>query len=293
MPSHNRTDPLELLIAGSLPFEGQRWYHHVLLIVGGFAVWTGTYAAAMYLTGTIELATVDSAEALAARRTAARWALAVMTGYFMLFWLRGYGGFTLSCLWYPALISGMIPDWIYALGGTMEGRPVTTVSLSSNMFVFSYEVAWIIFPAGIIAGIFFGLVTGYWITDDERKDKKAARFWSQLPDRQIRVFTKPSKYENPGPRTQTVLREAGAAPEAVLEEMETDPRDEPSSDDATLRELVPAALLLFTIVVIQMPVLLVLILVLAVPAGGFYLFLWLLPGTKIGRREDRNERNEP
>ena len=289
MPSHNRTDQLELLIAGSLPFEGQRWYHHVLLVLGGFAVWTGAYATMMYVNGWVHLAGVDSPEALAARRTAARWALAVMVGYLMLFWLRGYGGFALSWMLYPALISGMIPDWIYALGGTMEGRPVTTVSLTSNMFVFSYEVVWIIFPAGIIAGIFFGLVTGYWITDDEKKDKKAARFWSQLPDRQIRVFTKPSKYENPGPRTQAVLREAGAAPEDVLEEMETDPRDEPLSDDATLRELVPAALLLFAIVVAQMPVLLVLLLILAVPAGGFYLFLWLLPGTKIARRKDREQ----
>ena len=289
MPSHNRTDQLELLIAGSLPFEGQRWYHHVLLVVGGFAVWTGAYAAAMYLTGSIELATVDSAEALAARQQGARVAHAITMTYFMLLWLRGYGGFIISWMWYPILIFALRPEWAYALGGSLSGRAATTTSLSSNMFVFTHEVVRMTLPSIVIAMAFLYLVLGHWVSEDEERDQKAATFFRKHPDRQIRVFADPEKYKNLGPKTREVFREAGAAPEEVLEEMGTDPRNKPSSDDATLRELVPALLIFPGLLVLEDPWMLVLILVLAVPAGGFYLFLWLLPGTKIGRREDREQ----
>ena len=70
------------LRATLLPFKGQRWYHQLLIFTVGTGIWITTYVGIMYWFGWVEYATKDTPEAIAHRRHAATWALAVSVTYY-------------------------------------------------------------------------------------------------------------------------------------------------------------------------------------------------------------------
>ena len=109
-----------------LPFKSQRWYHQVVLVAGGIALWIGAYTLIIDVMGWTALASADSSEAIQARRWAATGATATMTAYFMLGMFRGFGGPLLSMFWYPLLIIVLMPDQAFGLFGSTPEHPLTT-----------------------------------------------------------------------------------------------------------------------------------------------------------------------
>lgn len=274
--SVSNLQPTDLLLAVFLPFKRQRWYHHLLMFVGGITIAVGAYVGIMHAMGWNHLASVDSPEALQARRRAAAVALAVTGMYSMVFWLRGYGGLCLS-IGYAALAFMTLPDAVFMLFGSLDASPIITTS-RINYFAFRREVIPTVIPFALTISLIAMIPLGYWACDDPKKDRKAAAFLRQIPDHQLRVFMQ--NYENSGPRAQAVLWEAGAAPDDVLDgpaaqyvsDDPTEHADDDSGDDASLRELWAvsvAALLVFFSNSILAYLLLVVFTLIAVPIGVY------------------------
>ena len=79
--SFDELSDLGKLRAGLLPFEGQRWYHQLLVFAVGIGIWIGTYAGIMHGMGWVEYATLDTTHAMQHRRYAGTIALAVAITY--------------------------------------------------------------------------------------------------------------------------------------------------------------------------------------------------------------------
>ena len=242
-----------------LPFKGQRWYHHLLLVVGGIAIWIGAYALIMDAMGWTALASLDSAEAIRARRWAAAGAATTLGVFFTLALFRTYGGLGLSAFWYPILIFVFMPDQVFGLFGPAPEHTVTTVSLTENFGRFFADYAPIVFGHG---GAFF-IVSIVVATIEERRsdDQRTANFYRRWPDLALVYVATEVGVEKKGPKTRAVFREAGWRPtddetgSTEVEELDQSERRETSVDqslkDSTLRELWPVALLFVGLAAIE------------------------------------------
>lgn len=160
------------LLEGFQPFQGQDWRHQVLAFLGGILVWTATYVVVLAGVGGEPIATGDSIAAIHIRRNTAAIASAAVGVYFAALWTQACGGPLLNTL-YLVGVEGLIPDKIYALGGTPPEHLVSDTGsfmglyLTNPVWVRDHLIAG--FP-GII--IFFVIVT-YWIqsrTPEEERE---------------------------------------------------------------------------------------------------------------------------
>ena len=252
MPNNNRSlSEGQVLLLSLLPFKGQRWYHHLLLVAGGFVIWIGAYALIMDVMGWTALASLDSSEAIRVRRWAAAGAAATVATYFILALVRTYGGLGLSMLWYPMLIFWFMPDQVFSLFGPAPEYTVTTVSLTENFGGFFIDYAPIAFGHG--GALFIVSIVVMTIEEKRSGDERTANFYRKWPDLALVYVATEEGVEKEGPKTQAVFRQAGWRPadderELVdVDELNQGKRQETSGDqsleDATLRELWSVALL--------------------------------------------------
>ena len=242
-----------------LPFKGQRWYHHLLLVTGGFVLWIGAYTLIMDVMGWTALATVNSPEAIRARRWAAAGAATTLGVYFTLALFRTYGGFGLSACLYPALIFVLMPDQVFGLFGLVPEHPVTTASRTENFGRFYADYAPIVFGHGI--AFFIISIVALAIEEKRSDDERTANFYRRWPDLALVYVATEEGVERKGPKTRAVFREAGWKPaddetgSTEAEEVAQSERREVSVDqslkDSTLRELWPVALLFVGLATIE------------------------------------------
>lgn len=128
MPSHPPEIDVDDEDVFWVRFADQTRVEHLLVVLGGFAAWFGTYAAWLDLAwGTIQYAGGETASAVAARQEANRVATVACYVWFSLAFMVGRGGPFLNTTLYPmtALVLG---PW--ATGAAIGGR--VTVSITEG-----------------------------------------------------------------------------------------------------------------------------------------------------------------
>lgn len=132
---------------------------HALVVLGGCALWIGTYIGVMELTGWTTIVAEPGPDAVAARRNAAAVATGLTGAYYGFAWVYSYGGPLLNFV-VPVAFVAFMPDQVYVLFQpttadvmVSAGEPMAGTRLLNPTFVIDMLVVWVPGVIGLLGSI--------------------------------------------------------------------------------------------------------------------------------------------
>lgn len=147
-----------------LRFQSQTRFEHLVVLLGGVAVWLAVYLYWLHTPGAGQFITADGPAAIAARQTAVTVATTACYVWFSAAFALGKGGPFLDTTIYPIVLTVLGP-WVAALvTSTHLGVSMTTGSTVSATIV--GDALWMFFPGAFVGTILVGgfVLTIYFVT---------------------------------------------------------------------------------------------------------------------------------